>query len=77
MLRMNYSASMNTILSRLAVLLALLVALVLLWLALSKSGGCDRDVPDEDPEPACKPTDKECKVGKPSTPTPPPIGAPP
>lgn len=69
---------MNTLASRLAALLALLAALVLAYLLLFKQGGCDRDVPDDDPEPAgCKPTDKECKVGKPSTPTPPPIGAPP
>ena len=65
---------MNTLVSRHAALLALLVALVLLWLALSKQGGCDRDVPDDDPEPACQPGDKECKVGAPATPTPPPIG---
>jgi len=64
------------ILSRLAVLLALLAALILGYLLLFKQGGCDRDVPDEDPEPACQPTDKECKVGKPAPSTPPPIGAP-
>lgn len=65
---------MNTLASRLAALLALLAALVLAYLLLSKQGGCDRDVPDEDPEPACKPGDKECKVDAPATPTPPPIG---
>jgi len=65
------------ILSRLAVLLALLAALILGYLLLFRQGGCDRDdVPDEDPEPACQPTDKECKVGKPAPSTPPPIGAP-
>ena len=65
------------ILSRLAVLLALLAALILGYLLLFKQGGCDRDdVPDEDPEPACKAGDKDCKVGKPAPSTPPPIGAP-
>lgn len=66
------------ILSRLAALLALLAVLILGYLLLFKQGGCDRDdVPDEDPEPACKAGDMDCKVGAPSTPLPPPIaGAP-
>ena len=65
--------------SKLALLLALLVALVLGWLALFKLDGCFRD-PGEEPRPAgdppgCKAGDKECKVDKPAEPTPPPIGS--
>lgn len=63
--------------SKLALLLALLVALVLGWLALFKADGCFRD-PGEEPRPAgdpgCKAGDKECKVDAPAAPTPPPIG---
>lgn len=63
---------LSTILSILA---ALLLVLLLGLLLLSKEGGCDRDVPDEDPEPACKPGDKTCKVDEPAPPpAPPPIG---
>jgi len=65
---------MKRITATLLALLALLAALVLAWLVLSKEGGCDRDVPDEDPEPACKPTDEKCNVGKPAPADPPPIG---
>lgn len=66
---------MKRITSIIAALLALLAALVLAWVVLSKEGGCDRDVPDEDPEPACKPADETCKVGEPAPPDqPPPIG---
>ena len=65
--------------SPLALLLALLVALFLGWLAVFKADGCFRD-PGDDPRPAgdppgCKPTDKECKVDAPAEPTPPPIGS--
>lgn len=64
--------------SKLALLLALFVALVLGWLTLFlKSDGCFRD-PGEEPRPAgdpgCKAGDKDCKVGEPAEPTPPPIG---
>ncbi len=38
-----------------------------------KSGGCDREPPDE-PVPACEPGDETCKVGAPATPGTPPIG---
>lgn len=63
---------LSTILSILA---ALLLVLLLAFLALAKEGGCDRDVPDERPEPACGPTDKTCKVDEPAPPpAPPPIG---
>ena len=51
---------MTNIISRIMMLLALLLALALAWLALTKEGGCDRD-PDEDPRPAgCKPGDTKC-----------------
>ncbi len=65
--------SIRTILWALA---ALLASLLLAWVLLAKEGGCDRsDVPDEDPEPACKPDDKTCKVDEPAPPpAPPPIG---
>lgn len=63
---------LSTILKLLA---ALLLVLLLAFLALSKEGGCDRDVPDEDPEPACKAGDNTCKVDEPAPPpAPPPIG---
>lgn len=57
-------------------LIALLLALVFGFLIFVKEGGCDRDdVPDEDPEPACKAGDKTCKVDEPAPPpAPPPIG---
>lgn len=57
-------------------LLALLAALVLTALLLSKEGGCDRadDDDDDDMEPACKPGDKECHAGKPAPTPSPPIG---
>lgn len=62
--------------SIISIILALLLALVFGLLLLSKEGGCDRDdVPDEDPEPACKAGDKSCKVDEPAPPpAPPPIG---
>ena len=65
--------------SKLALLLALFVALVLGWLALFfKADGCFRD-PGEEPRPAgdpgCEAGDKECKVDKPAEPTSPPIGS--
>lgn len=64
---------LSTILKLLA---ALLLVLLLAFLALAKEGGCDRDVPDEDPEPAgCKAGDNTCKVDEPAPPpAPPPIG---
>lgn len=60
-----------------AFILALLLALIIGLLLFVKEGGCDRDdVPDEDPEPACKAGDKTCKVDEPAPPpAPPPIGA--
>ena len=47
-------------------LLALLVALVLGWIALSREGGCDRTPPDDDDgmEPACMPGDDKCYGAK-------------
>lgn len=62
---------LSTIIS---IILALLAALVLALLVFAKEGGCDRDVPDEDPRPACKPGDETCKAGKPAPPGTPPIG---
>lgn len=65
---------MKSIRSILAALLALLAALVLAWVVFLREGGGCREVPDEDPEPACKPGDKECHAGQPAPTTPPPIG---
>jgi len=52
-------------------LLGLLVVLLALGLVAGfvKSGGCDRDPPDE-PVPACQPGDETCKVGAPAGPVP-------
>lgn len=62
--------------SKIYILLALLVVLILGWMAMSKEG-CFRDDPIDDPRPAeCKPGDKECQVDKPAEPKPPPIGGP-
>ena len=51
---------------RLLCLLSVLLAAEVLGLAVGfvRSGGCDRDPPDE-PVPACKPGDETCKVGVP------------
>lgn len=55
---------------RLLCLLAVLLAAVLgLAVGFVKSGGCDRDPPDE-PVPACQPGDETCKVGNPAGPVP-------
>ena len=62
--------------SKLALLLAFLLALVLGWLVVT-TDGCFRDDPIDDPRPACKPGDKECPVDAPAEPKPPPIGGPP
>ncbi len=61
--------------SKLALLFAFLLALVLGWLVM-KTDGCFRDDPIDDPRPACKPGDKECPVDAPAEPKPPPIGGP-
>jgi len=52
-------------------LLVVLLAAEVLGLAVGfvKSGGCDRDPPDE-PVPACQPGDETCKVGAPAGPVP-------
>lgn len=67
-------ASMNRT-SKIALLLVLLAAMILGWMAKSKEG-CFRDDPIDDPRPACKPGDTECKVDAPADPKPPPIGGP-
>jgi hypothetical protein len=48
---------------------AVLAALALAWMLLARDGGCDRTPPDDDePVPACKPTDKECLGAEPEKP---------
>ena len=59
--------------SKLAILIALLIAMVLGWMHMTKEG-CFRD--DPEPRPAgCKPGDKECTVDAPADPKP-PLGGP-
>lgn len=56
---------------RLLCLMSVLLAAEVLSLAVgfARSGGCDRDPPDE-PVPACQPGDEACKVGAPAGPVP-------
>jgi len=47
-----------------AVIAALILVGSLVALLIVREGGCDRTPDDEEPEPACSPTDKTCKAAE-------------
>jgi len=46
------------------VIAALILVGSLVALLIVREGGCDRTPDDEEPEPACSPTDKTCKAAE-------------